>query len=918
MFRRMLVLALCSSMGLVACGDSGPKDEIVDEEKTGDVWPDVPKTADGPGKGTDGFDFAADTRPSSQARGGRQPESPRLIFGEDARCRPGDWILENDHLRACVADVISIDALSSTGGGLLDLVPTSNPQYDELDFFGTSATLREGSADHVELVSDGSDGGPAVVRVTGVDLPLRLIVGTLGVQGSALLSRPSNLEIVTEFRLGPDSSYLEMTTWIESAIEGRVARVEVGTFALLGDLLSPWTSSVGARNPLANDSFDMLALFGSAHTWGYISPEAKTFSSPLELLGPMLYVDYSARGLAGTNGPAVTTRYITVVEKGSTDDLIEAFGDVYVAERPSGSAVQFQADEGPGWRQPIWSIERVVGETRDAVTALRFDGVGERTTTLPDGDYVATPIRWPSSLVEEVAFSVSGEGTVQLPSPGFHKLTVEAVRDDLGEVIPAQLRIAQTDGSHQHLDFFVAVRDLEVPLPPGQYEIEFSRGEGMSAVTRAYDLSTSDVTVDDIVLTRNLERDGWVSGDFHQHAMRSADSEVRSLMRLYSNLGAGLDVMGASDHDVVEDYAGIARDFGVDHLIHILQGSEVSPLRGHINVFPTPYSWFLSGFGAPSLVERDGERELRQLSTREILAKAVEEGVELIQINHGRDQTSALMNHVRYNPVTNEPEANVQDWPEEFHSMEIYNRSSAFCVLFRDWQSMLLHGEWVAAVGNSDTHSLNAPVGYPRNWLFVGDDQDALSDTVVMDAIKALRVSTSGGILIRWDGHLPGDTVEAVAGLNTIAVTVDVPEWSSVQHLTLVVNGNPVEERPVDPAEMVDGYGEFEFDVNVDADAIVTVVAWSQQPMSHVLPGRRPWGFVNPLFLDVGGDGWTAPGEAVAANVGLLQNVPFCSNSAELDYDPHAHFHSHDEDNDPHYHHEGHHHHHHGGHSHAH
>ena len=35
----------------------------------------------------------------------------------------------------------------------------------------------------------------------------------------------------------------------------------------------------------------------------------------------------------------------------------------------------------------------------------------------------------------------------------------------------------------------------------------------------------------------------------------------------------------------------------------------------------------------------------------------------------------------------------------------------------KDWQSLLLQGKRVTAVGNSDSHSLGRPVGYPRNYL---------------------------------------------------------------------------------------------------------------------------------------------------------------------------------------------------------
>lgn len=889
--KRALVLSVFMfSCGLVACGDGGPPDLPV-EEPTGDVWDEIPATPDGPGAGTAGFEYADSTRPAGESRAGRQPESPRRIFGEDSRCRPGDWLLENDHVRACVSGVVPIDALRATGGMLVDLVPTANPNYDEISSFSTAVGLREASADQVALVSDGSDGGAAVVRVTGVDLPLALMVGSLG---NSLLSGPSHVNVETEYRLAPDASYVEMITWI-SPDDRATSGFNAGSLMLFGDLVSSWREGKGVGIPGPGEDVTFVTLFGSHHSWAYYGVEARPSSLAVDTLAPNIYLDRAVGGSVGSRGPAAFRRYVAVVEQGGTQALMEALSDVMPSADAQGVSQSFSAATGPGWTNPIWSIERVGSDSQHAVAALRFTSSTElQTLTLPEGDYVAVPVRWPSAHVEPFAFSVGDGASVTLPAPGFQLLTVPEVRNEEGEMIPALLRITQTDGDFRREDYFVAVRPLEVPLPSGQYIVEFSRGEGMSFEEVAVDLRTSDVTTGAVTLYAEWDRDGWISGDFHQHAMRSLDSQVRSLTRVYTNLAAGLDVMGSSDHDVVEDYAGVAREDGVDHLVHIFQGTEISPVRGHINVFPTPYDWLLPAFGAPPLTERSGRRDLRQRSTKEILADAVAQGVELIQINHGRDSSTALMNWVRYDPSTDEATTNHADWPDHFDAMEIYNRASVFCVLFRDWQAMLLHGKLIAGLGNSDTHHLGAPVGYPRNWLHVGADQDDLTDDVIIEAIKTMRVSTSGGIFIRWEDQRPGDTVAADMGTNELAVTVDVPSWGSVEYLQVVVNGIPEDFITVDQGEIVDGHIRVPFEVELGGDSTVTVVGWSTQGMTNVLPGRRPWGFINPLFMDVDGDGWTAPGPEAAALVPVLPGVPFCSSDAELDYDPHDHYHTHD------------------------
>lgn len=896
--KRALFLSLfLFSSGLVAC-DAGAEDEPpVDEELTGDEWAEILPTAEGPGAGTDGFDYAFATRPAGESRAGRQPESARRIYGEEARCRPNDWVLENDHVRACVAGPVTTDALRTTGGMLIDLVPQSNPDFDEFAHFSTAVGLREASAEEVELVSDGSDGGAAVVRATGVDLPLALMVGSLGSSVATLLAKPSNVVVETEFRLAPDARYVEMITWI-SPDDRPSASFTAGTLGLFGDLVQAWHQGEGIGSPAPRSDANFVALFGSQHSWAYYGADARPSNLPIDTLADGLFLDQAMAGSVGTRGPAAFRRYLAVVEQGGTPALMDALSDVMPSATAQGIEQGFSAATSPGWTNPIWSIERVDGDAQHAVAALRFASSTEvQTLTLPQGDYVAVPVRWPSRHVEPFAFTVGDGAAVTLPAPGFQLLTIPEVHGGDWGMIPAKVRITQTDGDFRREDYFVAVRPLEVPLPPGLYDLEFSRGDDMNFVEiHNVDLRSADVTIPRVTLDWTLDRQYWISGDFHQHGMRSLDAGARSLTRVYTNLGAGLDVMGASDHDVVEDYATIAREDGVDQFVHVFQGTEISPVRGHINVFPTPYDWLLPGFGAPALVERNGRRELRQLSTKEILAAAVEQGVELIQLNHGRGSTLALMNWVKYDAATDEAQANPDDWPDHFDAMEIYNRASVFCVLFRDWQAMLLHGKRIAGLGNSDTHELDEPVGYPRNWLYIGPGVEALTDDIIIDAIKGMRSSTSAGVFIRWEDHLPGDIVATSAGVHELAVTVDVPSWSSVEQLQIVVNGIPEELITVDQDAFVDGRIRVPFEVELDGDSTVTVVGWSSRTMTHVLPGRRSWGFVNPLFMDVDGDGWTAPGAAAAALVPVLPGPPFCSSDAELDYDPHDHSHSHGSD----------------------
>src|SRR5690606_21755813 len=97
------------------------------------------------------------------SRVGRFRGGSPLITGPEARCREGDFILQNAHLTACISDGAPTDQMHFTAGRLIDLVPTEDPTGDTLDFVGPVLGLLEASTDTLEILSDGSDGEAAVL-----------------------------------------------------------------------------------------------------------------------------------------------------------------------------------------------------------------------------------------------------------------------------------------------------------------------------------------------------------------------------------------------------------------------------------------------------------------------------------------------------------------------------------------------------------------------------------------------------------------------------------------------------------------------------------------------------------------------------------------------------------------------------------
>ena len=869
-----LAAALATGLMSAGCGDGGADDPVdagpdappVDPIE-GDEFTQIERTDDGPGAGTDGPDPA--TALGTRARLGRYRGGAALITGPEARCRQGDWILQNPHLTACISDGEPTDQMLFTAGRIIDLVPTSDPTGDVLDFIGPALGLLEAGMDELVIVRDGSDGGPAVLRSIGVDLPLKLLVGSLG---TSILTPPIQVIVETEFRLEPDATAIEVVTWAR-LVGTRRAALSIGDIAFPGDLTLLWTWPRGFGSPGAGRALDWYAFVGRERSYGVWAERLVTPPLDPSLLSDSIFSASALTGQLGNQFEAAVRRWVTVGD-GTTTSLREALADVIPDE--DRVTVTIAGETHAGWPGGRWAI--FDADSGEAIDIIRVDGTVN--VSLPQGSLRAELIDGYWGELVEVLFDVPAAAPVDFPAQDAIPVTLSCRRGDAGSIAPA-CRV-DTSGIITGTTFLRSGTTL--PLPRGfTGTVRLSLGEASTTETLSIDDLQAPST-DTVTLERTLEATGWVAGDMHQHAMRSADSTVPSADRVLANLAAGLEFLAPSDHDVVENYPAVLEAMGLTGAIHVYQGVEISPVRGHINTFPMTYGPSNAG-GAPALAVREGanERSTRQRDTNELLAEARALGARVAQINHGRAETSSLFDWVDYDPVTGDPRRNLADMPEQFEAMEIYNNASAVCLLMRDWFSFLRRGQRVVGFGNSDTHNLGTPSGWPRNYVHIGTAP--LSSTSLTNAILAGRVTVSGGLMIDHGGaFLPGDTVTVPNGTTSFPVPVRVrsPEWAKADTLIVYVNG--VEQVRIDLSDDTELEDLVDFDEDVDVtisgDSFVVVFAYSNTTMGVVTPGRRAFGFTNPVFIDVGNNGWTPPGVAAAADVPLPAGIPFCPTVA--------------------------------------
>ena len=221
-----------------------------------------------------------------------------------------------------------------------------------------------------------------------------------------------------------------------------------------------------------------------------------------------------------------------------------------------------------------------------------------------------------------------------------------------------------------------------------------------------------------------------------------------------------------------------------------------------------------------------------------------------------------------------------------------------------DLFSLLSHGITVAAIGDSDTHSIfSGQLGWPRTYVKVPDDSPAAfganGEAFAMSVKNGAAYFTSGPQLTVTvtgdDIGEPGDLVLPRTADDTVTVVarLEMPDWIEVDTLRIYMNtpntgapaGSAVETPPLPYAEQIfavtttaAGMGLFKnvytwtIDVPVapNGDAWLVVTASSTQggtaTLFPVVPkGSEPFALANAVYLDGNRNGvWNAPGNVTA------------------------------------------------------
>lgn len=780
----------------------------------------------------------------------------------------GDWVLDNGRVRVTISDLDHPHYLAPTGGNLLDI-----QTWDDDGQLRADDSLRNiyqvGGLLPTEAVAYASIEGwveedRAVVQVKGTydDDPDVQVYTRY-----ELRACDPGVRIRTELvnrHPEPESVFLADVHYIGG--RGALAfapgvgfdHPPFGLSTLEDGLIDvPWVATAAQEPP------------GTALGWAACNEDSVT---------ALLSEELTAVGLPPILLPAddhlVYERFLTV---GSGESVADA-ADLAVAVRnqlapsPVVTVPVHVDDQGlPGGR-PHGVVVRgdvPLGQTQvDALTHVALDG-DTSFTVPPGGPYTLLVERFGIPWHRQT-FMANGalDLDVVLPPPGRVELdvTVDGRADHavvmvwpsddftrrattgsyLGHFEPCAPQLGHPHGRQPSCNRVLVDGPTELVLPPGRYDFATSAGPFSTAV-RLDDVtvtaSTAGVTPPTLsfpLATLDVVPSGALSGDFHVHGSASFDSSSPDTDRVRAFLASRLDVIVATDHDRLNDYADALAELdgtgrlevlvGLETTGHILQPllpSERNPkVVGHWIAWPFTYDPTAPWRGAPW----DEKAQPGELFTRfEDAGWPAETGV--IQLNHpwggtqfGRDYAwpTALeldLNEPLVGDEVPEGHALFGATPpgarfanDAYHAQEVMNGTDNLQLQqYRAlWHYLLNQGVVRAGTANSDSHTLGENLmGYPRNLVF--DAQPgATFDPVAFDAaVRAGRmVGTSGPVLAARLRNASGlhpfgiDQIHAPGG--TLDIDLASASWIPVEELRVVVNGETVHTVPLglvpDPA----------------------------------------------------------------------------------------------------------------------
>ncbi len=582
--------------------------------------------------------------PKATAR--RIDDTADLITGPLAHGRVGDWLLANDTARFIVQDAGPRDLYSvgTFGGNLIDAELVGHPGLD--NFLEVQPSVNVETVIHatsVEVVNDGQDGTPAIVRSCGPDDVIDFINPSAIIDGAGLQFPASaddvdyDIEGCTDYILEAGKPYVQVTTTVFNN-EANDLGLYVGDYINgAGELEQLTTLGAGVGEMLAN-RLGVMSYFGYGEAegvdYGFVTfPEGGAQRSSFFTQSGVSFIMHShsvINVLAVGAGPTFIvpagssrafTRFFSVGD-GSAGNAIDVENEV--KGTPNGrirGCVTAAGAPAPGARVSVG--RGPAGSITSVVSHFVTGPDGCYSGTLPVGDYGVAAARaghpYENGATEPPVHAISiiagGDVTVDVDLPASGTLRVNVV-DGMGAPLAARISVVGFDPSPEPILPFnsltgtestglfldlgdampfglVALRyaepdgSAELVVEPGEYRVFVSRGTEYSLFDAPIVIQAGETTDVAAQLVRVLDTPGFVSSDFHVHGINSPDARVSHRDRVMQFAGEGVENIVMTDHEVITDLAPSIEALGYASFVRTTIGQESTTNDyGHFNAYP--------------------------------------------------------------------------------------------------------------------------------------------------------------------------------------------------------------------------------------------------------------------------------------------------------------------------------------------
>lgn len=846
--RLLVVLALagCGDDGESSCPTAGPLDV-----------------------GTDGHAEPLGAAPG-EARAGRlrADQLPAVASGL-ITWQAGDFVLANNKVALVIEDVGDSELYDPWGGRPVGLGRVENGQIVAPNNFGELLLLTGRSTiitDSVSVISDGSDGGPAIIRARGKLHPLPFFDAlTAAIYGEPWL----DVHAALDYELAPDAEYVTVRFRFSSprAEPKDVPSVMHGfMYTKRTPVFQPGR---GFSEELSGSPW--LAMIDDAATsWAYV-PSDGAFGSSL-----------GASGFLGSFAPGFTMPACGDLDREHARIVIGGPG-------VDGIQAAVARSRGEAQRTITGSVMRggPVGDARvhaiDAAGAYltRASTAADGTFTLnvpASADVRLDVVRRGEPIVTKQVGTGSDAGTITLGALG----TIRVVATDDGTAVPARIQIVPAAGQTlpqipdkygepKHaggrlLIEYATAAPAQLAVPPGSWEVIVSRGFEYELVRRTVTVTAGNTTTVDAALDHAVATPGEQCGDFHIHTWRSNDSGDTGFEKVRQAVADGVELPIRSEHEWVTDFSAEINQLGLAAFANGMASIELTSMEiwGHMGVFPLTPDPSAVNNGAPkwqtfpTAASPDTPFEL--LSPPSVFdAVRARPEAPLVIINHPRGGAN-YYDYVGFDAATGMV-SSASDWDTKFTLVEVLNDSSWQDKRqsdVADWLALLRAGRKVFAVGSSDSHELSSsPVGYPRTCIALGtDDPRQLTQNLVRDRLGAGHSQVSGGVYIsaKIGTAGPGDTTTGAGSPLDVDVIVRAATWVDVDTIEVVVDGQTVDTIPILPgdADPTDATIRWSGKIPITTAAVggfVVIAAYGDRTLEPVHPNRKPFGVANPIFV---------------------------------------------------------------------